>query len=83
MGIFARWQFTPSFTLSKTKGDRLWWVDTVRGHREYTFIGVKLTDVRIDGHFLGQELHAVVGPLRIGIAMRFTHAALHGDHSHG
>lgn len=74
-GKYTRWKLTPDFKVAK-KDDPTWWTDSVRGHRSHCLIGINRTDVIRDGEHLGQEVHAVIGRLRIGIAMRFSHEAL-------
>lgn len=74
-GKYTRWKPSVDFKLAK-KDDPTWWTDSVRGHRSHCLIGINLTDVIKNGETLGQEVHAVIGRLRIGLAMRFTHDAL-------
>lgn len=72
---FTRWHFTPSLSWAK-KDDPTWWVVTDKGHKCHQLIGLTRCDVDGGGAVVGQEVHAVIGRLRIGLMMRFSKEAL-------
>lgn len=75
MSKYGKWQFTPSLSWAK-KDDPTWWVKSTQGHTCHELIGLTRVDVQVQGVHTGQEVHAVIGRLRIGLMMRFTKEAL-------
>ncbi|QIN95247.1 hypothetical protein DLP3_084 [Stenotrophomonas phage vB_SmaS_DLP_3] len=83
MSKYGKWLFKPGVKVAKTKGDRVWWVKDRRGHKVTCLIGLQLIDVASSGNMLfrkgeklGQAVYVVIGPVRIGLLMRFTQEAL-------